>query len=524
MQGADGISLIKILLDEREAYSYHKLTLEAVRSILSNGNPSFFHRICFWSLKICVIGYQYPLYCQDVDLRRLYIEGAPTERLSGSSSFQDFSQSVLRQVSKATGISEELPILPATTEHAPRPLYLATASQIGLKANTNVPSLVNYLLPKRTSSIISRYLTEWLLVPPPYVIARHFQNVLHCLAFSDVELKSCQPLHYGALRVLLEKRQCNVPMFNDLRDNLSMILDTLLSTNKDLILITQHVGPIVAYSSKIALDLPQFRQDCQWLAARIDAYLPSKKDIQSKSSDPNFLVPSSYFDRETTVRDKIRMDVSPVVTDMFQRLDVAANRLCEVVYEDFGGLEASHNQMVDVLTVDINKKRKGLREETPFLSEDGTHGVAPREASKLKAVEAKGGRVSKNSFTSKRVEEAERHYLAEFERTERLVQSVLADLSQEVKFILVILFLMRAVRFWSFILQVFQKIHVVKQICHWNVIIQSAEAVSLPQNIFSWYIFVLIVLSSMRLHHSRSPGFFRSYSLTARKKVHRLLT
>lgn len=50
----------------------------------------------------------------------------------------------------------------------PRPLYVSTASQIGILPTAGVPSLLMVLLPPEANSLCTSYVRNLLLHPPPH--------------------------------------------------------------------------------------------------------------------------------------------------------------------------------------------------------------------------------------------------------------------------------------------------------------------------------------------------------------------
>lgn len=66
----------------------------------------------------------------------------------------------------------------------PRPLYVGTASQIGIISTAGVPSLLSVVLPKEANHLCVSYLKNLLLHPPPYRVAESIQGA--CAGLRDL--------------------------------------------------------------------------------------------------------------------------------------------------------------------------------------------------------------------------------------------------------------------------------------------------------------------------------------------------
>jgi hypothetical protein len=79
------------------------------------------------------------------------------------------------------GIDEAFFVAKTQIEHRPRPLYMTTATQIGVLPKEGIPSLPSSLLPATTPSLIRELVKKWLLWPPPPPIASRISDACSAL-------------------------------------------------------------------------------------------------------------------------------------------------------------------------------------------------------------------------------------------------------------------------------------------------------------------------------------------------------
>ena len=103
-------------------------------------------------------------------------------------------------------------------EHgSPRPLYVTTATQIGLLPTAGIPDLPAALLSPGTPAACSQLLRRWLLLPPRPAVADAMHVACRELLTASDALPAARPLPVGKLVALVEARQGNVPFFRELR-------------------------------------------------------------------------------------------------------------------------------------------------------------------------------------------------------------------------------------------------------------------------------------------------------------------
>ena len=112
----------------------------------------------------------------------LYTQGMPTLvvkqyrhlEVVSLDDYDDFKGIMLRHMERDMGVdvSEFQHTELSRSEQGPQPLHLWTAQQLGVLPCPGVPSLVDRLVPAAAPAACRAFLREWLLTPPPDLIAK----------------------------------------------------------------------------------------------------------------------------------------------------------------------------------------------------------------------------------------------------------------------------------------------------------------------------------------------------------------
>ena len=91
----------------------------------------------------------------------------------------------------------------------PRPLYVGTASQIGIIPTTGVPSLLSVVLPEEANHLCVSYLKNLLLHPPPHRVAECIQGVCAGLNGLTTSVPDFTCISAAKLKRLVEAKEAN---------------------------------------------------------------------------------------------------------------------------------------------------------------------------------------------------------------------------------------------------------------------------------------------------------------------------
>lgn len=121
----------------------------------------------------------------------------------------------------------------------PRPLYVSTASQIGILPTAGVPSLLKVALPPEASHLCIAYLRNLLLHPPPFQVAASIQAACQRLSEITSSIPDFTCVSAAKVMKLIEAKEANHIEFARIRniaeDIIHMAEDTQLSSVLDLL-------------------------------------------------------------------------------------------------------------------------------------------------------------------------------------------------------------------------------------------------------------------------------------------------
>ncbi len=333
-----GYSVVEVYVDSRSVRWSERLTEEALRAAIAASGPVE------------------PLYVQNLALPLSCLPDHVIKLpdMSATPDAESFPRKIIHEVVNLLqlGVQEatEFVILRNENVFRPRPIYLATATQIGLiRPDESIPDLVMSLLPPGEVGRSSRFLRRWLLNPPPYAIADSMAKLCHEVAQLRIGLPDVRPVPIGKAVALLTARQCNAPLFRDITACLCSFLEVL---NGGLYShLVPHALAVVSFqcglnASHNALCCSAQRivdgiravvvDDAQELNTSEDQWAPEQLFHASVSSDPYELIPRGFFAKnEEPFRGTVAKD-HPIMMPAYKSLDIAANKFCEAVKNDFG--------------------------------------------------------------------------------------------------------------------------------------------------------------------------------------------
>ncbi|KAG0581834.1 hypothetical protein KC19_3G013500 [Ceratodon purpureus] len=321
----------------------------------------------------------------------------------------------------------------------PRPLYVSTASQIGILPTAGVPSLLMVLLPPEANYLCTSYVRNLLLHPPPHRVADCVQAACRMLAEVTSSIPDFTCVSAAKLMKLIETQEANhiefARMRNIAEDILLMANDPQLSKVLDLLLDPTWLA------TGIRIERKQLVDDCKFLASRIGDLLASERDPdQNITSLEN--IPDDFFrDLEEPWKGRVKRSYAE---EEFVEVEESAAELAESVFSDLlpivncvkgyqkplgGGLGGRRGEICysrDSQAVWF--KGKNFR---PTV-----WGDSPGEAEMkllISAYDGKGKKAGEEWWTTSRVEDALTRYRAAVEKASSAVVQLLRDLAAEVK-------------------------------------------------------------------------------------------
>ncbi len=332
-----GYSVVEVHVDSRSVRWSEKLTEEALRASIAASGPVE------------------PLYIRNValPLRCLPDHVVKLPDVSATPHAESFPRRIIEEVVNLLQLgdqeAEEFVILRNENVLRPRPIYLATATQIGLiRPDESIPDLVMSLLPQGEVGRSSRFLRRWLLNPPPYTIADNMAELCSEVAQLRIGLPDVRPVPIGKAVALLTAQQCNAPLFRDITACLCSFLEVLNGSSYSR--FVPHALAVVSFQCGLNASQNALRCSAQRIVDSIrtvvvddqewniseDQWAPEQLFHASVSSDPYDLIPRGFFAKnEEPYRATVAKDHT-VMMPAYEFIDIAAKKFCEAVKNDFG--------------------------------------------------------------------------------------------------------------------------------------------------------------------------------------------
>lgn len=299
------------------------------------------------------------------------------------------------------------------SEKKPRPLYLGTASHIGVMPTEGIPSLLKVLLPPDTVGLCAMYLRDLLLNPPPYQIASSIQAA--CRLMNNVTCAipdfTCVPA--PKLVKLIGAKEANHMEFLRIWN---MTKDILYMHEKDeLSVIIEKLLDPTWIATGLKFDKETLVSECREISCAIgDIIVLEGEPDQAVTCSPS--IPADFFvDMESSWKGRVKRVHAE---DIFLEVEEAAKALCLAVNEDFlpivlrvravsslpgGGPKGAITYAKEHESIWFKGKRftPAIWANTP--GEEQIKNLVP-------AIDAKGKKVGVEWHTTKGVEEALNRY------------------------------------------------------------------------------------------------------------------
>eukprot|EP00850_Spirogloea_muscicola_P007613 SM000039S14443 [mRNA] locus=s39:108821:115808:- [translate_table: standard] len=325
-----------------------------------------------------------------------------------------------------------------------RPLYVSTASQIGILTTPGVPSLIRSLLPADLDSrgLCEAYLRDLLLNPPPQPIALSIQaaSKLMCQLLTPVPSFTC--VSSAKMVKLIRDREANHVELARVRqlaeDFLSMHASADLRPIAELLLDPTWLAAGIHFNDE------QLLEDCQHIVAKVNDVLAVPEDPEQAVSMSEHIPDDFFMDHERSWKGKV---MRKHAAEAFANVDEAAAALHNTVTADFLPVIERLRSLVGPALVTIAGraevcyhreqgfvllKAKGLRR---LLGVSTDHLSASREtfAQLIHPVDNKGKRMGDDWHTTPTIDGAVRRYHAAVEAAGEAVVGTLRHLTGDLQ-------------------------------------------------------------------------------------------
>jgi hypothetical protein len=358
---------------------------------------------------------------------------------------------------------------------ATHPLYVETATQLGLMSDRTIPSLVAYLVPDSAPAATRRFLRRWMLTPPPPLVASSMAQIVSELKQNGPSLPPLSVPPIGKVLALLRAGQASAQVYGELLqalDATETIIDLFRPTNN----IIDSLMVVVEYESGMAADANSLASRCHSAKEAIENVIsplhhPHVYSMNTGSDDDRIhdfggLVPRAFFERnESPWRGRVRPDA---VRHSYDQVKATAIALAHAIATDFWGapgttgLKASRfetNETKNPIVQDVFNNLLALKKVPVWADSTEAHAkfFHPRD---------RNGKLLRDRYTTSSVQDALANYVSACERACRDVTVALSRLSQ----------------------QLYEDGHIpaIVQASHANLILSTASNHAAMSNVLGW--------------------------------------
>ena len=342
LKTSSGYDLYEVIVDEGVVRMHVQLTKEGVKTYLDEGS------------------YAEPVYINTETMSASDLPFLPTTEPLNCPN-KEFCSQLLREIQSVYSISQDkmdrFQIANIPSKNRPRSLYISTAEEIGLTKNAHVKPLVPCLLPKSHSAYCARFLQDWIMHPPNYDLTKNMQNLCQLLATSDISLPRNNPIPFGKVNSLLNARECNVPLFQDIYSNVQSVLEVLNysdgisdDNNNNYEIcdnLVKNLLPIVEYRSSLHTDRDSLRRSCREIIKSIESVVSITSNHYDRmnnwnlqnhdlcTKDPNENIPDEFFLRnENDLRGNLNLS-NQKVKEVYMKVNEKAKNLIDITQKQF---------------------------------------------------------------------------------------------------------------------------------------------------------------------------------------------
>lgn len=306
------------------------------------------------------------------------------------------------------------------------PLYVETATQLGLLQDRTIPPLLSYILPDSAPAATKRFLRRLLLTPPPPSVADALALLVTFAKERGPALPALNVPPIGKVLSLLRAGQASAHVYGELLQTLAsnvLVLETLSDREPEVV---DALMTLLEYESGLAGDPESLRLRCLEAIEKIEAIVsplhhakaPSQEMLlEDAVSDFGDCIPRAFLERNEMVwRGRVRPDA---MRTSYDRVIKAAAELAQAVEQDFWLGKVGEGK--NLIAQDVFNNIFALK-AIPEGASDPNMYIHPRD---------RFGKVLRNRYTTERVQTALSSYVAASDHACRDVASALASLSQQ---------------------------------------------------------------------------------------------
>ncbi|OEL37043.1 DNA mismatch repair protein MSH1, mitochondrial [Dichanthelium oligosanthes] len=320
-------------------------------------------------------------------------------------------------------------------EGRPQPLYLGTATQIGVITTEGIPSLLKMVLPSNCGGLPSMYIRDLLLNPPSFDVAAAVQEACRLMGSITCSIPEFTCISAAKLVKLLESKEVNHIEFCRIKNVLDEIM--LMRRNAELSAILNKLLVPASVATGLKVEADMLMNECSFISQRIAEVI--SLGVESDQAITSFeYIPKEFFnDMESSWKGRVKRIHAE---EEFANVDIAAEALSAAVIEDFMPIISRVKSVMS-----SNGSPKGEicyakeHEAVWFKGKRFTPSVWANTAGELQikqlkpAIDSKGRKVGEEWFTTVKVEKALNRYHEACDNAKIKVLELLRELSSELQ-------------------------------------------------------------------------------------------
>ncbi|XP_020084562.1 DNA mismatch repair protein MSH1, mitochondrial isoform X3 [Ananas comosus] len=353
-----------------------------------------------------------------------WFDGSPVEEL-------------LCKVREIYGLDEETTFRNVTifSEGRPQPLYLGTATQIGVIPTDGIPSLLKVLLPSSCVGLPLLYIRDLLLNPPTFEIASAIQEACRLMSSVTCSIPEFTCLSAAKLVKLLESKEANHIEFCRIKNVVDEIMH--MNRNSELSGILSILLEPAWAATGLKVEYDVLVDECSLISQRIAEIISLGDESDQQISSFEFIPGDFFEDMESSWKGRVkRMHAE----DAFAEVERAGKALSIAIMEDFVPIIERLKSVMSPLggprgEICYSREHeavwfKGKR----FMPKVWANTPGEEQIKLLRpATDSKGRKVGEDWFTTVKVENAMSRYHEASDKARSKVLELLRGLSSELQ-------------------------------------------------------------------------------------------
>ncbi|ONK57299.1 uncharacterized protein A4U43_C10F18640 [Asparagus officinalis] len=346
-------------------------------------------------------------------------------------------EELLFKVREIYGLNEEAAFrnVSISSERRPQPLYLGTATQIGVIPTEGIPSLLKVLLPSNCTGLPALYLRDLLLNPPSYAVASAIQRACRSMSTLTCSIPEFTCVSAAKLVRLLESREANHIEFCRIKNVADEILQ--MHRNSELSAILHILLEPTWVSTGLKVEYEMLVTECGWISQRIGEIISLGGETDQEISSPEYIPREFFEDMESSWRGRVKRIHAE---DVFAEVERAAQSLSIAVMEDFIPIVSRVKSIMSTLGGPKGEVCYAREHEAVwfkgkrFMPSVWANTPGEEQIKQLRpAIDAKGRKVGEEWFATNNVDNALTRYHEANEMAKVKVLELLRGLSAEMQ-------------------------------------------------------------------------------------------